>query len=207
MSILQRHRKVKETALALTIILAPIALLSACSEKAVAPHASTQDIQELPVTEVIKQTLSRVDQLPGEIQAYQDVAIYPKVPGFIDWIGVDRGSKVKKGQVICRLIAPELLAQSNESAAKAKAVSGELQQAQSKLASAKASLLEAKAQRVEREVTASARLLRGALDVELPRGARARRRLRRRRGVDARRRRRRLTAQQLEPQRVATNRR
>jgi hypothetical protein len=39
------------------------------------PHR--QDVQELPVTKVIKQTLSRVDQLPGEIQAYQDVAIYP----------------------------------------------------------------------------------------------------------------------------------
>lgn len=165
MSILRRHRKTAEsvepchslasvnsltlaiqTALTVTISLAPMALLSACSEKAVAPHTTAQDIQELPVTEVIKQTLSRVDQLPGEIQAYQDVAVYPKVPGFIDWIGVDRGSKVKKGQVICRLIAPELLAQSNESAAKAKAVGGELQQAQSKLASAKASLLEAKAQ-------------------------------------------------------------
>ena len=152
MSVLRRHRKIEEvalimqTALTVSISLAPTVLLSACSEKAVAPHTTAQDIQELPVTEVIKQTLSRVDQLPGEIQAYQDVAVYPKVPGFIDWIGVDRGSKVKKGQVICRLIAPELLAQSNESAAKAKAVSGELQQAQSKLASAKASLLEAKAQ-------------------------------------------------------------
>lgn len=132
----------------LTLLMALLSALSVCgcTEKKETVTTASQDVQELPVTKVVKQTLSRVDQLPGEIQAYQDVAIYPKVPGFIDWIGVDRGSTVKKGQVMVRLIAPELLAQSNEAIAKAKAVSSELQQARSKLSAAKASLLEAKAQ-------------------------------------------------------------
>lgn len=40
-------------------------------------------IRELPVVAVQSKILDRVDQLPGEIEAYQDVAIYPKVPGFI----------------------------------------------------------------------------------------------------------------------------
>jgi membrane fusion protein (multidrug efflux system) len=86
----------------LTLLMALLSVLSVCGcaeKKEIVPTASS-DVQELPVTKVIKQTLSRVDQLPGEIQAYQDVAIYPKVPGFIDWIGVDRGSTVKKGQVM-----------------------------------------------------------------------------------------------------------
>ncbi|HMO20642.1 MAG TPA: hypothetical protein PKC98_06720, partial [Candidatus Melainabacteria bacterium] len=48
----------------------------------------------VPVATVVKKTLFREDQIPGEIDAYQDVLIYPKVPGFIQWIGVDRGSVV-----------------------------------------------------------------------------------------------------------------
>lgn len=124
-------------------------LLSGCqTTKEEAPKASSSasDLEEVAVTTVVQKTLFRVDQLPGEIQAYQDVAIYPKVPGFIEWIGVDRGSKVKKGQLMVKLIAPELNAQSDESRSKAQAVSGQLLEAQSRLASARATWLEAKAQ-------------------------------------------------------------
>ncbi len=124
-----------------------VVCLPSCTKEE--PHRqadTTAYVQELPVTRVIEQTLSRVDQLPGEIQAYQDVAVYPKVPGFIEWIGVDRGSKVRKGQLMCKLIAPELLAQKSEALSKAKSVKGQLHEAQSKLASARATLLESKAQ-------------------------------------------------------------
>jgi membrane fusion protein (multidrug efflux system) len=100
----------------------------------------------VPVTSVVKETLSRVDQLPGEIRAYQDVAVYPKVPGFIKWIGVDRGSDVKKGEVMVRLEAPELVAQKNEYTSRAEASKGQVQEAIAKLAAAKATLMEAQAQ-------------------------------------------------------------
>jgi len=99
-------------------------------------------VRELPVVAVQSKILDRVDQIPGEIEAYQDVAIYPKVPGFIKWIGVDRGSIVKKGQLMMGLIAPELWDQTNEAHAKMQAVSGQLHEAESRLASAKAQVLE-----------------------------------------------------------------
>ncbi|CAN5541426.1 efflux RND transporter periplasmic adaptor subunit [soil metagenome] len=99
-------------------------------------------VRELPVVAVQSKILDRVDQLPGEIEAYQDVAIYPKVPGFIKWIGVDRGSIVKKGQLMVGLIAPELFAQANEASSKTQAVTGQLHEAESRLASAKAQVLE-----------------------------------------------------------------
>ncbi|HEY9680045.1 MAG TPA: efflux RND transporter periplasmic adaptor subunit [Drouetiella sp.] len=102
----------------------------------------TDAVRELPVVTVEYKTLDRVDQIPGEIEAYQDVAIYPKVPGFIKWIGVDRGSVVKKGQLMVGLIAPELHAQTNEAYSKTQAVSGQLHEAESRLASAKAQVLE-----------------------------------------------------------------
>lgn len=87
------------------------------------------------VTKVRSQHLSREMILPGEILAFQDVPIYPKVPGFIQWIGIDRGSVVKKGQVIIKVIAPELDAQVQEADARLKAAQAAVVEAQSKLES------------------------------------------------------------------------
>lgn len=99
----------------------------------------------LKVAPIVYKVLDRVDQVPGEIYAYQDVAIYPKVSGFIEWIGVDRGSTVKKGQLMVGLIAPEMVAQRNEAAAAIQDVKSQLHEAQSQLASVKSQLSEAKA--------------------------------------------------------------
>jgi RND family efflux transporter MFP subunit len=57
---------------------------------------------------VVSQQVSTTVSLPGDLSAYQRVALYPKESGFLDWIGVDRGSTVKRGQVVARLVAPEL---------------------------------------------------------------------------------------------------
>lgn len=46
--------------------------------------------------------------LPGELKPYEEVIIYPKVKGFVKKIFVDRGSKVKKGQLLAILEAPEI---------------------------------------------------------------------------------------------------
>lgn len=117
-------------------------LLVSCSNANKEVIGDQQDaVRELPVVEVQSKILNRVDQLPGEIEAYQDVAIYPKEPGFIKWIGIDRGSVVKKGQLMVGLIAPELIARRNEAFSKTEAVIGQLKEAESKLASAKAEVL------------------------------------------------------------------
>ncbi len=50
------------------------------------------------VTSPVSQELSRSLRLPGELQAYQDTAIYARVQGFIEEIKVDRGTFVKQGQ-------------------------------------------------------------------------------------------------------------
>jgi RND family efflux transporter MFP subunit len=119
--------------------------LTGCEKKAEVAVEPVSDVQTVEVTKVVSKKLDRVDQLPGEIYAYQDVAIYPKVPGFIKWIGVDRGSTVKKGQLLVGLIAPELIAQTNEASSKSESVNGQLHEAEARLASAKASFLDAKA--------------------------------------------------------------
>jgi membrane fusion protein, multidrug efflux system len=52
--------------------------------------------------------LSSEIKLPGQLAAYQEVSIFPKVNGYVKDVLVDIGSKVKKGQLLMRLEAPEL---------------------------------------------------------------------------------------------------
>lgn len=99
----------------------------------------------IPAVKVVSKTLFREDQLPGEINAYQDVLIYPKVPGFIKWIGVDRGSYVKEGQLMVRMYAPEYLARRNEFLARVSAAKAELAAEESRLQDLKAELKRRKA--------------------------------------------------------------
>ncbi len=47
-------------------------------------------------------------QLPGVLQPYEFVQLFPKVSGFIKVVTVDRGSLVKKGQILITLEAPEV---------------------------------------------------------------------------------------------------
>jgi len=94
----------------------------------------------LPVVPVLKKTLFREDQLPGEINAYQDVLIYPKVPGFVKELNVDRGSVVKKGQLMVRMYAPEYLAKRHEFVAKVAAAKADLAAEESKVEDLKAEL-------------------------------------------------------------------
>lgn len=49
--------------------------------------------------------------LPGELKAYEEVSVFPKIKGFIKRIYVDRGSHVRKGQLLAQLEAPEVSAQ------------------------------------------------------------------------------------------------
>ncbi len=94
----------------------------------------------LEVVAVVSKTLFREDQLPGEIQAYQDVLIYPKVPGFVNWLGVDRGSVVKQGQLMVKMYAPEYLARRNEALARIAAAKASLAAEESKLQDLQAEL-------------------------------------------------------------------
>lgn len=78
-------------------------------------------IPQVTVVPVVAQRLEETVRLPGELHPYLSVDLYPKVTGILQWIGVDRGSKVKRGQVLVRLMAPELSAQRAEAEAKLRA--------------------------------------------------------------------------------------
>ncbi len=107
----------------------------------------------VPVVPVVKKTLFREDQLPGEIDAYQDVLIYPKIPGFVKEIKVDRGSIVKKGDLMVRMYAPEFLARRHEAVAKVSMAKAALASEESKLQDIKAELQKKKANLLADEST------------------------------------------------------
>jgi membrane fusion protein, multidrug efflux system len=82
-----------------------------------------------PVVDVVPVVEKPVDvalALPGEIEAYESVAVYPRVTGFVKTIAVDRGSHVRKGDVLVTLEAPEVAAQRGETESKLKAVEAQL---------------------------------------------------------------------------------
>jgi RND family efflux transporter MFP subunit len=94
----------------------------------------------VPAVTVVSRTLFREDQLPGEIHAYQDVLIYPKIPGFVQSINVDRGSVVKEGDLMATMYAPEYLASRNEALARIASAQAALASGESRLESAQADL-------------------------------------------------------------------
>jgi membrane fusion protein, multidrug efflux system len=114
-----------------------LATLSSCgkddavSAKA-APPESNPKVQ---VAKVVSQKLAMMVHLRGEIQPYEEVAVFPKVTGFVKSIAVDRGSHVKAGELIARLEAPELVAQRSEAQSKLQAAQAQLAAAEAKVAS------------------------------------------------------------------------
>src|ERR1700758_5662765 len=82
----------------------------ASSAKAAPPDPNPK----VQVTNVVAQKLSITVHLPGEIEPYEVVAVFPKVTGFVKSIGVDRGSRVKVRERIAQYGAPELITQRSE---------------------------------------------------------------------------------------------
>ncbi|HVA63561.1 MAG TPA: efflux RND transporter periplasmic adaptor subunit [Terriglobales bacterium] len=86
------------------------------------------------VTPVVARKLNTTVELPAQLAAYEVVNVYPKVTGYVRTIAVDRGTRVRQGELLAQLEAPELLAQRAE--------------AESKVGSAESQLVAARARAV-----------------------------------------------------------
>ncbi len=113
-------------------------MLVSCGREAVQATSNQQASaapQTVAAVKVQSQQLGATLSLPAQITPYQIVDVYPKVTGFIESIRVDRGSRVKAGEVIVRLSAPELVAQRTQAEAHLQSAQSQLAAAQAKLAS------------------------------------------------------------------------
>lgn len=115
--------------------------------------AATPSAPTVNVTTVESHELNRQLRLPGELQPFQEVAIYAKVQGFVETIAVDRGSMVRGGQLLARLRAPELDAQRREAEARVSAVQSQKIEAAARVASIRAQRVEAEAKLASDEGT------------------------------------------------------
>src|SRR5215467_7466364 len=111
---------------------------ASCGSNSNSTMKAAQAVPAQPTVEVVKVTskkLSITTWLPGELQAYEAVAVLPKVTAYVDSISVDRGSRVKLGQLMARLVAPEVGAQRAEAQSKLQAAEAQRAEAEAKLAS------------------------------------------------------------------------
>jgi RND family efflux transporter MFP subunit len=96
------------------------------------PSAAATGPATIDVFRVVEQPLDVQLSLPGELMAYQEVAIFPRVTGFVKSVMVDRGSSVRAGDLLATLEAPELVAQRAEAQSKLQAAEAQLATARAK---------------------------------------------------------------------------
>jgi RND family efflux transporter MFP subunit len=91
------------------VILLVAVLAASCGEQGekktttvanTAPVYKTMTLQPRPIAGNV--------QLPGVMQPFQFVQLFPKISGFVKNVYVDRGSAVRQGQVLLTLEAPEI---------------------------------------------------------------------------------------------------
>jgi RND family efflux transporter MFP subunit len=81
---------------------------------------------------VVERPVNVTLEMPGELAPYETVAMFAKVTGFVKSIRVDRGSRVRAGELMAQLEAPELLAQRAEAESKLQAAEAQLGVSRSK---------------------------------------------------------------------------
>ena len=100
------HRTTIIALFALPLALAITACSSGHSTPPAAPASSSpHDLETIPL---IQSALPQSVKLPAQLASFEEVSIFPKVNGYVKDVFVDVGSKVKKGQRLMLLEAPEL---------------------------------------------------------------------------------------------------
>ncbi len=134
--------------LRIILTVGPIAVLTSCVQvQDKSQSASAPDDTALRVVAVRpeKKTIYRRIEIPGTIEAMWNTKLYAKVPGYLESINVDHGDHVKKGQLLARLVSPEMdhelsvaVADYNQARADIKQYEGQIALAQAQLDAAKA---------------------------------------------------------------------
>ncbi len=92
--------------------------------------------QPAELAHVVSKPLNQTVRLPGEFEPYDSVELHARVNGYVERVLVDRGSFVKKGQLLVEVVAPEMKAQIAESESRAQAAQSQRTEAEARLAGA-----------------------------------------------------------------------
>src|SRR5713226_5205809 len=75
------------------------------------PNGVSAAAESLPVVTVVepeRRPSAQTITLPGSVEAIEKATLYAKVSGYAQWIRVDKGDLVKKGEVLALLEVPEV---------------------------------------------------------------------------------------------------
>src|SRR4030095_11635956 len=90
--------------------LAAAGLLCGCKPSSAEPPAEAPPPVSVKVIQPRRGPITRNVTLPGEVKPYQQATLYAKVAGYLKTITVDKGDRVKGGDLIADIEVPELLA-------------------------------------------------------------------------------------------------
>src|SRR5258705_3582207 len=80
------------------IVIAALALLSACDHRQVAtPQAAQDPPVQVRITHLSAAPITRSVILPAQVIAFQEATLYAKVSGYLKSVAVDKGDKVAAG--------------------------------------------------------------------------------------------------------------
>ena len=96
--------------------------------------ASVASAQHVAMARVESRPLSRTVPLPAELAPYLQTDIEARVPGYVERVLVDRGSVVRRGQLLVQLTAPEMNSQTSAAEAALHQAEADLAQAQAQAA-------------------------------------------------------------------------
>jgi HlyD family secretion protein len=82
--------------------------------------------------------MQRTTEQPGTVRAFEYAKLYTKISGFVDKLYVDRGSPVKKGQVLAEIYDPERNAAVDQSLASLEHAKAAVEQAEANIRTAEA---------------------------------------------------------------------
>jgi len=126
-------------AIGLLFLAASIFVSSCGRQKADGVMAASEGAVIVPVTKVIRASLSNNLVLTGEFVPYQEIDVMAKEAGYIKTIRVDIGDRVHAGEVLAELEIPEMQDDMTRSAAGVQAAEGDISQAKGDLSRAQSS--------------------------------------------------------------------
>lgn len=86
-----------------------LTLAAGCGRK---DHTSTKPLSDSPTVTVVSPQVRDIERTVGQpsfVEAYEQTAIYAKLPAYVEKWQVDIGDRVKKDQVLATLFLPELV--------------------------------------------------------------------------------------------------
>jgi HlyD family secretion protein len=116
-------------------------------------RSQTVDLPKVLVVNPTRGGMERTTSQPGTIRAFEYAPLYTKVSGFIKTLKVDRGSRVKKGDLLAEIYDPERDVAVVQGEASLEHARSTVEQAQASILTAAASVEAAKAKQNQANAT------------------------------------------------------